>query len=194
MEPQPSERTSILFRRLAEGDRDAAGELLPLLYAELRGLAQRRMAKERSDHTLQATALVHEAYLRLVTPEEASWENRAHFFRAAAQAMRSVLVDHARAKGAAKRGGDGQRVVLAEDIALVEDELGDVLWIDEAIERLAERDPELARIVELRFFGGLTHEEIARVQGVTVRTIERGWRTARAWLRAEFGDDDRMEE
>ena len=171
------------------GDGPDVHELFPLIYDELRSVARRRMARERADHTLEATALVHEAYLRLVAPDPSGWKDRVHFFRTAAQAMRSVLVDHARRKGAGKRGGDRERVELDHAAAPVDGRLENVLMLDEAVTRLAQNDTELARIAELRLFGGLTHEEIADAQGVSVRTVERGWRTARAWLRAEYFND-----
>lgn len=185
----PPQEATALFNRLAEGDNSAAAELLPLVYAELRQLAGRRMARERADHTLQPTALVNEALLRMLPSPSRSFNDRAHFFRAAAQAMRAVLVDHARARGAAKRGGDRQRLELDQALVLSDDRLEDVLFLDEALGRLIELDEELGRVVELRFFAGLTHEEIAGVLGKSTRSIERAWRTARAWLRAEYSQD-----
>lgn len=184
-----TERTNQLIERLAAGDQRAAEDLLPLIYQELRGLAAKRMARERADHTLQATALVHEAYVRLLGPSDKSWNDRAHFFRTAARAMRAVLVDHARAKRADKRGGAAQIADLDANALPESHRPGlDVLILDETLERLTARDPQLGKIAELHFFAGLTHEEVAQVMGLSVRTIERGWRTARAWLRAELGD------
>lgn len=183
-------RTNALIERMAAGDEGAAEDLLPLIYQELRQLAGKRMASERDDHTLQATALVHEAYLRLAGPGQKPWNDRAHFFRTAARAMRAVLVDHARAKRAEKRGGGAAPVELEEGaLALPSDEGPDVLELDETLARLAERDEQLGKIAELHFFGGLTHEEVASTLGVSVRTVERGWRTARAWLAAELRPD-----
>jgi len=179
-------RVTQLLIASRDGDAAALDELLPLVYDELHGLARRRMAAERGDHTLQATALVHEAWLRLVAQREQRWENRGHFLALAATVMRRVLVNHARDKGARKRGGDRERDALdeaAEDLAGRAD---DMLALDEALQRLARVFPEQARMVELRFFAGLEHAEVGRVLGVSTRTAERGWRLARAWLRKEL--------
>lgn len=178
--------TTAIFKRLERGDAAAAAELLPVIYGELRSLAQKHMTRERSDHTLQATALVHEAYLKLVGPGMESYQNRAHFFRTAANAMRQVLVDHARARGTDKRGGGKRRIEVEEELAVDEDRLEDILALDDAVKKLKERDEELAKIVELRFYAGLTNEEVAEVLGCATRTVERGWRTARAFLQAEL--------
>ena len=184
-----TEKTNLLIERLAAGDERAAEDLLPLIYNELRALAGKRMARERSDHTLQATALVHEAYMRLVAPGDKPYNDRAHFFRTAAKAMRAVLVDHARAKQAEKRGGGAHPADLDPQApATPAPPHLDVLILDETLQRLTARDEQLGKIAELHFFAGLTQEEVADVLDVSVRTIERGWRTARAWLRAELGD------
>lgn len=178
--------TTAIFRRIERGDSAAAAELLPVIYGELRSLAQKHMTRERSDHTLQATALVHEAYLKLVGPGMESYQNRAHFFRTAANAMRQVLVDHARGRATDKRGGGKRRIEIEEELAVDEDRLEDILALDDAVQKLKERDEELAKIVELRFYAGLTNEEVAEVLGCVTRTVERGWRTARAFLQAEL--------
>jgi len=155
---------------------------MPVVYNELRRLAQRYMRNERPNHTLQPTALVHEAYLRLVGQRAVSWQGRAHFFGVAAQLMRRVLVDHARAQHAEKRGGNESRVELDEALAPSKEKTVELLALDEALNRLAKRDPRQARIVEMRFFGGLSEEETARVLDVSTRTVKRDWTVARAWL------------
>jgi RNA polymerase sigma factor (TIGR02999 family) len=151
-------------------------------------MAGRYMLSERSDHTLQATALVHEAYLQLVDQQDAGWESRRHFFGVAAGAMRRVLVDHARARNADKRAHPRNRVLLDEAEVIYDEHAIDVLALDEALERLGALDVQLAKIVELCFFAGLTHAEAGRVLGVSTRTVERGWALARAWLRGEIGE------
>ncbi len=177
-------QATVLLRRLNHGDRAAADELLPLVYDELHRLAERFMGGERSAHTLQPTALVHEAYLRLVDGAGDDWEDRRHFLGVAARAMRNVLVDHARTRGALKRGGDYERVPLDDALALYEDRVPDMLSLDEALQQLERLDDQLGSIVELRFFGGLSNVEAGKVLGVSTRSVERGWSTARAWLRA----------
>jgi len=166
----------------SRGDESALERLLPIVYAELRRIARRELGRERIDHTLQPTALINELYLRLVKQHSASWENRAQFFGVAAQLMRRILVDHARAQAAAKRGGSSPRVSLSQagDVG-VEPEL-EVLAVDRALTRLAELDANQARIVELRYFSGLTVEETAHVLGISSRTVKREWRLAKAWL------------
>ena len=169
------------------GNRDALNELLPQVYAELRRIANRQFRMERANHTLQPTALVNEVYLRLVDQRQVDWENRAHFFGVAAQVMRRILVDHARRHSASKRG-DGVRYVSideARDVA-VSNQLP-VLALDHALDRLEKLDAELARIVELRAFGGLTIDEAAHVLSVSPSTAKREWRTAKAWLNRELG-------
>jgi RNA polymerase sigma factor (TIGR02999 family) len=171
------------------GDRAALDRLLPLVFDELRRLAASYLRRERAGHTLQPTALVNEAYLRLVDQEGAQWQNRAHFFGIAANLMRQILVDHARQRSADKRGGSQlRRLSLTQAERLVKQEELDVLALNEALERLAEFDPQQARIVELKFFGGLTIEETAEVLGVSHATVEREWKLARAWLRRELSD------
>ena len=169
----------------SRGDRHALDRLLPVIYAELRRIAVRQLRHERDGHTLQPTALVHEAYLRLVEQRSAGWQNRAHFFGVAARVMRRVLVDHARRHTAKKRGDGAQRVPL-EDIAAQPPDHIPVLALDHALERLEKLDPGLAHIVELRAFGGLTIDEAAQVMNVSTSTAKRDWRTARAWLTREL--------
>jgi RNA polymerase sigma factor (TIGR02999 family) len=171
----------------SRGDRRALETLLPVVYAELRRIAARQLRRERDGHTLQPTALVHEAYLRLVEQRSVNWESRAHFFGVAAQVMRRVLVDHARRQGAKKRNGGAQRVPLeaAAETAAV-DQIP-VLLLDHALGRLETLDPGLAQIVELRAFGGLTIDEAAHVLNVSPTTAKRDWRTAKAWLTNELG-------
>ena len=182
-------KTTLLLRRLGAGDATAAEEMLPLLHDELRRIAERAMRGERDDHTLQPTALVNEAFLRLAG--ENAWESRAHFLRVAARAMRNILVDHARARAAGKRGGgDAHRVTLDDGVGFDDGRsAATVLHVHELLAELAEVDEPLARIVELRFFGGLSEKEIAASLGISTRSVQRGWRTARAWLLARLDDD-----
>lgn len=187
--PPPSDVTSLLVR-WSEGDQQALEQVLPLVYGELRRIASNQLRRERKDHTLAPTALVNELYLRLVDQRRTSWQNRAHFFGLAAQLMRRILVDYARTRSAGKRGGGVARIPLDEVLdgdALPDDSgVADVLAIDDALERLASIDPDQARIVELRFFGGLNVDEIAAVLGRSPRTVKREWRLARAWLYREL--------
>ncbi len=145
------------------------------------------MSRERSDHTLQTTALVHEAYLRLVGDEEMTWESRAHYFRVAARAMRRILIDHARGKCRQKKGGDRKREPLDDAVATIGMTMSDLLDLDSALTRLSERDPPIAEVVELRFFGGLSVEEAAQVLDISSRKVKKDWRIAKAWLRKEIG-------
>jgi RNA polymerase sigma factor (TIGR02999 family) len=176
-----SEITQVL-EALRRGEEKAAEELIPLVYSELKRLAGARMSRELAGQTLQPTALVHEAWIRLVGDGHQSWQNRAHFFGAAAEAMRRILVESARRKSRLKRGG-GQMRVDINTLDLANAPVDDrVLMIDEAIERLETEEPEKARVVVLKFFGGLTNEEVGKVMGVTQRTVERQWAYAKAWL------------
>ena len=169
---------------LARGDAHAAGQLLPLVYEELRKLAAARLAQEAPGNTLTATALVHEAYLRLVGPQGAArWDSRGHFFAAAAEAMRRILVDHARRKAAARHGGGLARLELEPDLAAAREPREDLLALDEALDRLAVADPLKAEVVKLRYFAGLTLPETAAALGLSERTAGRHWAYARAWLR-----------
>jgi RNA polymerase sigma factor (TIGR02999 family) len=176
-----------ILNSLPADDPSAAGELLPLVYEELRKLARARMSNELPNHTLQATALVHEAYLRLVGNEATSWANRAHFFAAAAEAMRRILIDHARRRRAARHGGGQERVPI-EDLSIAapgdDDEL---LAIHEALEKLARHDAQKAELVKLKYFAGLTTDEAAGVLGLSGPTAKRNWAYARAWLFREIG-------
>jgi len=174
----------------SRGDRDALDRLLPLVYRELRGVAARQLHRERNGHTLQPTALVHEAYLRLVEQRDVDWQNRAHFFGVAAQVMRRILVDHARRQAARKRGDNLQRVPLEDVIDSSSTTEMPVIGLDEALTRLERVDRGLARIVELRAFGGLTIDEAAHVLRVSPSTVKRDWRTAKAWLTRELGGDN----
>jgi RNA polymerase sigma factor (TIGR02999 family) len=176
----------------SRGNRTALDQLLPLVYAELRRVAARQLRHERADHTLQPTALVHEVYIRLVDQRQVDWQNRAHFFGVSAQVMRRILVDHARRHGASKRG-EGVRCVSideAKDVASGSNEIP-ILALDHALDRLEKVDAELAKIVELRAFGGLTIEEAAHVLSVSPSTVKRDWRTAKAWLIRELGSEVR---
>jgi RNA polymerase sigma factor (TIGR02999 family) len=178
-----------LLEAARQGDARAFDRLLPMLYDELRGIAARHMRGERADHTLEPTALVHEAFLRLVGGEPASFEDRTHFLRAASQSMRRVLVDHARARNAAKRSS-ALRVTLDEAIAgddSEDDRIVDLLVLDEALQRLAAADPRCAQVVEMRVFGGLEVTEVAHALGVSAPTVKRDWQFARAWLAKELG-------
>jgi len=177
----PSNVTSLLVQ-LTDGDRDVLNELLPLVYDELRKLAAKYLRREREGHTLQPTALVHEAYLRLIDQTQVRWQNRAHFFGVAAQMMRRILVDHARTHNAEKRGGEFQLLSLDENIDVSATPAADLVALDDALNRLAAIDEQKSRIVELRFFGGLSVEETAEVLGVSAPTIKRQWRMAKAWL------------
>jgi len=175
--------TTLLNDAGAAGAGRASAELLPLVYEQLRALAGRKMRAERPDQTLQATALVHEAYLRLVdTTKVQLWESRWHFFAAAAESMRRILVDRARRRGRIKRGGELHRVDLDKVELTVNDPPDEMIALDEALTRLAEAHPEKAQLVNLRYFGGLTHEEAAQALGVSISTADRHWAYARAWL------------
>ncbi len=169
-----------------KGDQNAPDRLMPLVYEELRKLARNYLQRERSDHTLQATGLVHEAYLRLVDQSSMTWQNRAHFFAVAAQVMRRILVDHARAHRAEKRGGEREKIEFDEALAPSGEKAVDLIALDDALHDLVTFDPRQSRIVEMRFFGGLTNEEIGDVLGISPRTIKREWRLAKAWLRREI--------
>lgn len=176
-----SDVTELLLQWSA-GEQTALDHLTPLLYNDLRRLARSVLAREQPGHTLPATALVHEAYLRLVDQRRVRWENRAHFFGAAAHIMRRVLVDHARAKRTAKRGGGAVRTVLEEDSASVDAVADEILDLDAALSRLGDMDGRKVRIVEMKFFGGMTNQEVASTLGVSDATVERDWKLARAWL------------
>jgi len=176
----PNDVTRLLIE-WSNGDHTALDQLIPLVYDELRRLARGYMRREKQGHTLQTSAVIHEAYLRLVDQKKVQLQNRAQFFGFAAQLMRRILVDHARSRSRIKRGGGMQMVSLAEQ-AVISNDVAEMIALDDALKNLAEMDPRKAQIVEMRFFGGLTNEEIAEVLRVTTRTVEREWRKAKAWL------------
>lgn len=175
-----------LLERWSEGDEEALGELMPLVYDELHRLAGAYLRRENREHTLQPTALVNEAYLKLVDQRHPNWKNRAQFFGVAAQLMRRILIDHARRHQASKRGGDRCQLSLSNVGAFGNQPDADLLTLHDALERLAVIDPDQSRLVELRFFGGLTIEETAQVMQVSHATVEREWRVAKAWLKREL--------
>jgi RNA polymerase sigma factor (TIGR02999 family) len=185
--PSAHQVTELLVR-WREGDRRALDELMPLVYDELHPLAARRMRGERPGHTLQTSALVNEAYLRLAGHDQMQWQNRAHFFAIAAQAMRRVLVDHARRRGGLKRGGGAHKVDLDQALVVSPERAAEVVALDDALARLAEIAPRKSQLVELRFFGGLSIEEAAEVLGVSERTVRRDWQMARSWLYRELSN------
>jgi len=177
----PAENAAQLLKDAQAGKRQSLDEFLPLVYDELKRIAAYKLAAERSNHTLQATALLHEAYLRLIDQHSVNWQNRAHFFAIASEMMRRILVNHAEGHNAKKRG-DGQTMISLDDVDIAADNEVDLIFLDNALKELAEFDPVQSRIVELKFFGGLTNEEAAEVMGVSDSTIKREWRMARAWL------------
>ena len=177
-----------LLKEWSDGDQQALDELTPLVYEELRRQAARYLRKERPNHSLQATALINEAFLRLIDVTDVQWQNRAHFFAIAAKLMRRILVDHARKRDAEKRGGPQVFLTLDEGLAWATEPDVDLLAIDEALDRLAIIDEQQARVVELRFFSGLTVEETATALGISPKTVKRDWSVARAWLKREIGD------
>ena len=178
-------KVTVLLKAMRAGDGKAENDLLPLVYQELHRLAQSYMRRERPDHTLQPTALIHEAYLRLAG-QDVDWKNREHFIGVAAHVMRRVLVDHARAHRASVRGGDRRRVDLEEGVAVSAERSDEVLLVDAALERLAKTNLRQARVVELRYFGGLSMEEIAAVLSISLRSAKRDWSLARIWLFQEI--------
>lgn len=182
----PAHDVTLLLSRVSEGDNSAPGKLLELVYEDLRHLAGAYMRDERSDHTLQATALVHEAYVRMVDWENVTWENRAQFFAVAAQVMRRVLVDHARGRNAAKREGSQHKLALDEAVSFASEKEFDVLALEEALSTLEKLDPRQAKIVEMRFFGGLSIEEVAHVLKLSPTTVKREWTIAKAWFQREL--------
>jgi RNA polymerase sigma factor (TIGR02999 family) len=186
----PEDLTSILLSFQADdADKHSnANKIFEIVYGDLRRVALNLMRKERVEHTLQPTALVHEAYCRLVDQTKVEWQNRAHFFGIAARAMRQILVDHARQRVAAKRGGDWQRVTLVNDLGICADSDIETLELDEALTRLAEMDERMAKVVELRVFGGMTAEEVAHVLGVSRWTVQEDWRVAKMWLNRELSE------
>ena len=191
-EGQPSklsQNVTALLIDWGEGDKDALDQLLPIVYAELRRQAARFLRKERVGHTLQTTALIHEAYIRLIDQRRVKWQNRSHFFGIAAQLMRRILVDHARSKHREKRGGSDVRVSLADATLVAKNKDLDVVALDAALDKLAMLDQQQARIVELRFFSGLTVEETAEVLSISPATVKRDWSMAKAWLHRELSNE-----
>jgi RNA polymerase sigma factor (TIGR02999 family) len=190
--PSPEEVTELLVA-WGDGDRAALDQLMPLVYEELRRLAHRYLGRERKDHTLQTTALVNEAYLKLINEREMQWQNRAHFFAVAAQMMRMILVDYARRRNYAKRGGGAHRVSFDESLVVSDERAADLIALDDALSSLAAVDERKSKVAELRFFGGLSVEETAAVLKVSPVTVMREWRLAKAWLHRELskgGDDE----
>ena len=185
-----SERVSKLLLNWGQGDQGAREALIPLVYEELRRLARRHLRRERPDHTLQSAALVNEAYLRLIRQGQPQWQNRAQFFGLASQLMRHILVDHARNRAAAKRGAGAPRLSLDPEIALPRGRDVDLVALDDALNQLAALDSQQSRVVELRFFGGLSIQETSVVLGVSAATVKREWATARAWLQREITNKD----
>lgn len=187
--PESSAQISKLLVNWGLGDQQARDALIPLIYGELRRVARRHLGHERRDHTLQSAALVNEAYLRMVRQEPPLWQNRAHFFGVAAQMMRHILVDHARNRAAAKRGGGAPRLSLDPEMAPAQKQELDVVALDSALTKLTALDAQQGRLIELRFFGGLSIEDTAVVLGISPATVKREWATARAWLRRELKRD-----
>jgi RNA polymerase sigma factor (TIGR02999 family) len=182
MDQHSSTQITRLLKDWSAGNSTALEELMPIIYDELRSLAAHYLRRERIDHTLQPTALVHEAYFRLVDQQAVQWQNRAHFFGVAAQMMRRILIDHAKSHGRAKRGGGRQKVDLDQAVALTAEQAGELLALDEALATLGQFDARKGKIVELRYFGGLSVEETAEVLGISPNTVMRDWAMAKAWL------------
>jgi RNA polymerase sigma factor (TIGR02999 family) len=191
MSQTSSQNLTQMLVQLSEGNSQMVEDILPLIYNELRKLAGNYLRRERSDHTLQPTALVHEAYIKLIDQTQVKWQNRAHFFGIAANIMRRILVDYARQHKAEKRGGAAEKLPLEEEILIVsEGKSAELLALDEALENLAKMDPQKSKIVELRYFGGLSVEETAEVLGVSEITVKRHWRMAKAWLYGQLAHED----
>ncbi len=190
MASSPRAETTRILADLESGDRSAAAKLLPLVYDQLHAVADSFFRRQPRNHTLQPTALVHEAYLRLVDQSDEKWKSRAHFFAVAAKAMRQILINHAERRGAAKRGGDRHKLTLNEELTPAPRHDIDLLVLDEALSRLSNLSERMGRVVELRFFGGLTVAEVAHVLDVSKRTVEGDWETARAWLSRELSEVD----
>ena len=188
-DPPPKGEISELLKAWSNGEPGAADEIMPLVYGELRRQARRYLRRERANHTLQSTALVHEAYIRLVGQRDVTWQNRAHFFGIAAEMMRRILVNYALRAACEKRGGEAVTVAIDGGALQIADRATDVnlIELDDALDRLADLDRRQAKVVELKYFGGLSIEETAEVLGVSNATVKREWNMARAWLRAELG-------
>jgi RNA polymerase sigma-70 factor, ECF subfamily len=182
-----AENVTLLLKQMSSGNQDVIAQLVPMLYNELRRLAGHYLRAERPNHTLQPTALVHEAYLRLIEQNEVEWKNRGHFFAVAAQQMRRILVDYARSHRAAKRGGSTPKIPLDLVVAQSPLKAGDIVELDQVLARLSSIDPQQSRVVELRVFGGLTVEEVAEILHISPATVKRDWSMAKAWLIREMG-------
>ncbi len=185
---QPADVTEIL-KAWSGGNRDAEAQLFSLVYEELRSLAQSYLRRERSEHTLQPTALVNEAYLRLIDQTRVDWKNRSHFYGIASQMMRRILIDHARSHASGKRGGAAQKLSLDDVSVSVSQDASDLLALDEALKKLAEVDERKERVVELVYFGGLEHKEAAEVLHISVKTVQRDWQMAKLWLLRELSSN-----
>ena len=181
-----SEQITQLLVDWSKGDEFALEQLMPLVYEELRRMARRYMRRQPSGHTFQTTELIHEAYLKLAKQEEPNWQNRAHFFGAAAQAMRHILVDYARSKNSKKRGGLAEKITLADNLVAAENRSEEIVALDDALKQLAVLDKRKSRVVEMKFFGGLNIEEIAEVLKLSPETVKRDWKFARTWLLREL--------
>ena len=190
----PAEQVSVILSRITSGDKEAADELLPLVYRQLRSLARSWMARERPGQTLQSTALVHEAYMRLVGDEDPGWSGKGHFYAAAAEAMRRILIEQARRKGRLKRGGDQQRVSFADSRFAADIDAQELLDIDEALDQLAAHDEQMAVVVKLRYFAGMTVDETAQLLETSPRTVNRQWTAARAWLKDAIANEPHSRE
>lgn len=190
MKPQPSQQITQLLLDWSDGDKAALDELMPIVFDELRQLASHYMRGQRAGHTLQTTALVNEAYLRLIDSSRVNWQNRAHFFAISAQLMRRVLVDFARARNSRKRGGDQIKVTLDDKIEARFEKETNLVELNEALENLAKFSERQSQIVELRYFGGLTEDEIAETLNISIRTVRRDWSAARAWLYRQLSNND----
>lgn len=185
----PNEVTQLLVS-WGNGNKDALDKLIPLVYAELRRLARRYMGRESPGHTLQTSALINEAYMKLVDQRNVQWQNRAHFFAVAAQVMRHILIDHARSRRYAKRGAGARKISLDDTAVLSDERAADLVALDDALTALADLDARKSRIIELRFFGGLSIEETAEILKISPVTVTREWRAARAWLRREMSSSE----
>jgi RNA polymerase sigma factor (TIGR02999 family) len=183
---QPTPSVTEMLQQWSAGRRETLDKLMPIVYEELRRQASRYLRNERAGHTLQTTALVHEAYIRLIDQQSVQWQNRAHFLGIAAEMMRRILVDHARKHHAAKRGGDAVKLTLNEGLQVSGERDLDIMAVDEALTKLTALDQRQGRIVELRFFGGLNIEETAEVLGISARTVKRDWTVAKSWIRREL--------
>jgi len=193
MAPSPQSVTQLL-KAWGNGEQQALDQLIPLVYTELHRLAHRYMGRERIEHTLQPTALVHEAYERLIDLKHVSWQNRAHFFGVSARVMRRILVDYARSRRYNKRGGEWRQIPFNEAVAVFRDRQTDIVALDDALRALADIDPRKSQVVEMRFFGGLSIKEVAKVLNVSQETVLRDWRLARVWLLRELSQGTANEE